>query len=261
MGKTEFLVTLIIFNLFFVMFVVAIVVYINKYRLRKKQYLNEMRLKNEIHEKELLTMQIEIQQATMQQIGRELHDNIGQKLTLVSLYAQQLLHENKAEQVNNRIEQISQITNESLEDLRNLSRTLTDDNISNKDIVTLIDNEISKIKSLHKCKISFENNLKNSDLSFSHKNVLLRVIQEFIQNSMKHSECENIFIKLTGPEAYLWKLELKDDGKGFVQDAHKSNGIGLANIRKRAEIIGAEYELTTAPNKGTAITLKIKHPS
>jgi signal transduction histidine kinase len=91
--------------------------------------------------------QLEIQQATMQQIGRELHDNIGQKLTLVSLYVQQMLYENKAPEASERIDQVSQIINQSLQDLRSLSKTLTDDNINQKEIVTLIQEEVDNTNS------------------------------------------------------------------------------------------------------------------
>jgi len=92
MGKTELLITIISFNIFFLMFVIAVFIYIRNYRQRKREYLNEIEMKNELHQRELLSTQLEIQQATMQQIGRELHDNIGQKLTLVSLYVQQMLY-------------------------------------------------------------------------------------------------------------------------------------------------------------------------
>ena len=95
MGKTELLIVIILFNILFVMFVTAVLIYIRSYKQRKKEHLNEIERKNELHQRELLSTQLEIQQATMQQIGRELHDNIGQKLTLVSLYVQQMLYENK----------------------------------------------------------------------------------------------------------------------------------------------------------------------
>lgn len=158
MGKTELYLTIILFNIFFVLFLVAVMIYIRKYKQRKIEYLNEIQLKNEIHQKELLATQLEIQQATMQQIGRELHDNIGQKLTLASLYIQQLLYENKVLEESERIDQVSQIINQSLQDLRSLSKTLTDDNINQKDIVTLIQEEVDNASVLKKCKIHFEHN-------------------------------------------------------------------------------------------------------
>jgi signal transduction histidine kinase len=258
MGKTELLITLILFNIFFVLFVAAIMVYIRKYKHRKKEYLNEIEVKNEIHKRELLATQLEIQQATMQQIGRELHDNIGQKLTLVSLYTQQLLYENKVPEVSERIDQVSQIINQSLQDLRSLSKTLTDDNINQKEIVTLIQEEVDNTNSFKKCKVSFEHNFKQLDLGFAHKNVLLRITQEFIQNSIKHAKCKNIFINLNTSEESLWELTIKDDGVGFDKSNIKSNGIGLTNMKNRAEIIGADFSLDSEKSKGTTLNIILK---
>jgi signal transduction histidine kinase len=258
MGKTELLITIILFNIFFVLFVAAVMVYIRQYRQRKKEYLNEIEVKNEIHKRELLATQLEIQQATMQQIGRELHDNIGQKLTLVSLYTQQLLYENKVTEVSERIEQVSQIINQSLHDLRSLSKTLTDDNINQKEIVTLIQEEADNTNTFKKCMVSFEHNFKQLDLDFVHKNVLLRITQEFIQNSIKHADCKNIFITLNTSDDALWELNIKDDGVGFDTSDIRSSGIGLTNMKNRAAIIGADFSLVSQKNKGTTLNIILK---
>lgn len=258
MGKTELLITIILFNIFFVLFVVAVMVYIRQYRQRKKEYINEIEVKNEIHKREILATQLEIQQATMQQIGRELHDNIGQKLTLVSLYTQQLLYENKVSEVSERIEQVSQIINQSLQDLRSLSKTLTDDNINQKDIVTLIQEEVENTNSFKKCIIRFEHNFKQLDLDFVHKNVLLRITQEFIQNSIKHADCKNIFITLGTSDEIIWELNIKDDGIGFDRSKITSNGIGLTNMKNRAAIIGADFSLESQENIGTTLNIILK---
>lgn len=255
MGKTELLITIILFNLFFVLFVAAIMVYIKKYKERKREYLNEIKITNEIHQKELLTTQLEIQQATMQQIGRELHDNIGQKLTLVSLYTQQLVHENKVPQASKRIEQIYQIINSSLQDLRSLSKNLTNDNISENEIVTLIQEEVNNLNALKKCKVTFQYNFENIHLEFVKKNVLLRITQEFLQNSLKHAQCSNIKIQLnSSPEIFL-TLKIQDDGVGFDYAKVTSDGIGLKNMKKRAEIIGGQFNLESKPHLGTTLTI------
>lgn len=261
MGKTELLITIISFNIFFLMFVIAVIIYIRNYRQRKKEYLNEIEMKNELHQRELLATQLEIQQATMQQIGRELHDNIGQKLTLVSLYVQQMLYENKVPEASERIDQVSQIINQSLQDLRSLSKTLTDDNINQKEIVTLIQEEVDNTNSFKKCKVSFEHNFKQLDLGFVHKNMLLRITQEFIQNSIKHSRCKNIFITLNTTEDILWELDIRDDGIGFDTSQIKSNGIGLTNMKNRAEIIGASFHMESKENEGTQLNIILKKQS
>ncbi len=258
MGKTELLITIVLFNLFFVLFVAAILVYIKKYKQRKREYLNEIKITNEIHQKELLTTQLEIQQATMQQIGRELHDNIGQKLTLVSLYTQQLVYENKVPQENERIEQIYQIINASLQDLRSLSKNLTNDNIIENEIVTLIQEEVNHINALKRCRVNFEHNFSEISLEFVKKNVLLRITQEFMQNSLKHARCSNINIQLkSSPETFL-VLKIKDDGVGFDYAKLAADGIGLKNMKKRTEIIGGEFNLESKPNFGTMLTITLK---
>lgn len=255
MGKTELLITVILFNIFFLGFIVAIMVYIRKYKQRKKEYLVEIQIKNEIHQKEILATQLEIQESTMKQIGRELHDNIGQKLTLVSLYTQQLLHENKFPDINEKIQQVSEIINHSIDDLRSLSKTLTDNKINRISIIELIQDEVNVANSVKKCKVSFEHDVENSDLSFEHKSVVLRIIQEFIQNSMKHSECKNIDIVFKSDAKTLWQLSVKDDGIGFNLNEIKSNGIGLTNMKNRAEIIGAQFTLTSEKNFGTSLNI------
>jgi len=259
MGETELFLTIILFNIFFIFFIVAVMVYIKKYKQRKVEYLSEIQIKNEIHQRELLATQLEIQQSTMQQIGRELHDNIGQKLTLVSLYTQQLLYENRVPEVSERIDQVSQIINQSLQDLRSLSKTLTDDNISQKEITTLIQEEVDNINALKKCDIYFEHDTENLDLDFVHKNVLLRITQEFIQNSIKHSQCKSIFIKLNTSEEKLWELIIKDDGVGFDTSKTLSNGIGLTNMKNRAKIIGAEFSFMSEANSGTSLNISFKN--
>ncbi|MEN4761537.1 histidine kinase [Chryseobacterium sp. C39-AII1] len=261
MGKEELIIVMVLFNLFFVMFVVAVVIYIWKYKQRKREHTIEIKKKNEEHQRELLATQLEIQQATMQQIGRELHDNIGQKLTLVSLYTQQLLYENKVPEVSETIDQVSQIVNQSLQDLRSLSKTLTDDNINQKDIITLIQEEVDNTNDFKSCKVHFESSIKNLDLEFVQKNVLLRIAQEFIQNSIKHSQCKNIYISLITSETEEWKLHLQDDGKGFDRSKITSNGIGLTNMKNRASVIGADYILESNEAAGTSLSIILKRNS
>jgi signal transduction histidine kinase len=258
MGKTELLVTIILFDIIFVLFIAAIFIYIRKYIKRKKEYLIEIAIKNEMHEKELLAAQLEIQQATMQEIGRELHDNIGQKLILVNLYSQQLLYENKFPECNAKIEQISQITNQSLQDLRNLSKTLTDESFTQVEIVDLIQKEVENINALKKCKVHFEHNFEYLDLNFKYKNAILRIIQEFIQNSIKHSQCTTIFIVLNTSKENLLELKINDDGIGFDTEKSSSAGIGLTNMKNRAAIINADFKLSSEKNKGTCIHLILK---
>lgn len=254
MGKTEDIVTIIIFNLFFIAFFIAIIIFIVQYKLKKKEHQTMLHQQQEQHQQEILSTQIEIQRQTMQHIGREIHDNIGQKLTLASLYTQQLAYENKAPQINGNIENISAIINQSLSELRELSKSLTDDTINDSSITKLLNNECNKINDLKICKVNFSSNSDMVNLDYKTKSVLLRITQEFLQNSIKHSKCKNINVSLVTDNKQL-ELSLLDDGKGFnVND--KSNGIGLQNIKKRTEILAGKYTLNST-SAGTQLVIEI----
>ena len=252
MWETEILIPILLFNLFLILFVVGIFVFIQQYRLKKKEHNTMLQNQIEIHQKELLSTQVEIQRQTMQHIGREIHDNVGQKLTLASLYTQQLAFENKAPQVTESIENISKIINESLSELRELSRSLTDNSIEKNTIYQLVDQEVKKIKDLNLCSISFECNQKSNDLAYTQKAILFRIVQEFLQNSMKHAQCKSINIQLNFSLDNV-QLLLEDDGKGFDVAKINTSGIGLANMQKRTEMIGGTFALVSSINKGTQL--------
>jgi signal transduction histidine kinase len=257
MRKEDLIITIILFNLFFIAFIIAILIYIRQYRLKKKEHNAMLRIQNEEHKRELLTTQIEIQTQTMQHIGREIHDNIGQKLTLASLYTQQLAYENKAPQINESIESISAIINQSLSELRELSKSLTDNSIDSSSISSLLESECSKINELKITKVSFTTNDDQIKLDYQRKSVLLRITQEFIQNSIKHANCHNISVSLYKTNDLL-QLKLEDDGQGFDLIASKlsKSGIGLSNMKKRAEIIGGKYNIQSNSN-GTNVLVEI----
>lgn len=255
MEQKEIIVFIIVVSIAIAIFITAIVLFVVFYQkkvvLQKKE---KQKMKFE-HQQELLSTQIEIQNQTMQHIGREIHDNIGQKLTLASLYAQQLAYENKAPHINENIENISKIINQSLTELRELSKSLTDNTIENTTISKLIKTECDKINEVKKCKLSFVTNDENLKLSYQYKVILFRITQEFIQNSIKHSKCKSIEINLKSTFENI-TLILNDDGIGF--DTLKNyNGIGIINMKKRTELLGGDFLLESTTNKGTTLSIKL----
>lgn len=255
MGEREITIIIVLFNLFLLLFIAGILVFIRQYKLKKNKHNALLLNQKQVHQKELLATQIEIQNQTMQHIGREIHDNIGQKLTLASLYTQQLAFENKAPQINDSIENISYIINDSLTELRQLSKSLTNNAINSLKIQDLINIECKNINTLKKCMINFNSNFEELDLTYEIKVVLYRITQEFIQNSIKHAACENIYVTLNLIDNFI-ELNLIDDGIGFDTNTSTNSGIGLKNMKKRAHIINATFKLTS-DSKGTDVLIRI----
>ncbi len=236
--------------------IIGIIIYIFQYRKRRLVNIKDQQAMKKEHQQELLSTQLEMQTQTMQHIGREIHDNVGQKLTLASLYTQQLAYENKAPQINDKIENIGNIINESLAELRQLSKSLTDDTINDNNITELLQLECDKVNDLKKCSVAFNCSQKNIALPYQTKSILLRIVQEFLQNSIKHAHCKNIQVDLNATEKQL-QLSLQDDGKGFEIKNNTNGGIGLANMKKRAELIGGSFNLESKKDSGTQLSITI----
>jgi len=256
MGENAIIVSLILFNIFFLAFIGGIIIFVRQYRIKKKAHIKQLEAIDFLHKKELLETQMEIQSQTMKYIGREIHDNIGQKLTLSSLYLQQLVFENKTLKITENVNNVNDIINESLTELRHLSKSLTDDTVKHHSIAELIKTECEKIEVLKIYNISYNCSLDLELSSYQAKSILLRVTQEFLQNSIKHSMCENIEVSIFNTKNNLI-LILKDDGKGFNIKNTKNKGIGLKNMQKRVEMIQGEFRLKSGKRKGTKLTVKI----
>jgi signal transduction histidine kinase len=244
--------TTMIILLAFVLSLLAVMIIYRKRRLDHNREIDRM---NERFTRELLKAQMEMQQLTMQHIGMEIHDDVGQKLVLAALYLQQLPFED--DRIEKKINSVSSIINESLADLRNLSKSLTAGSNLEGDLYQLIQTECNRVQIAGTCRVSLDSESISPQASQPIKNFVLRILQEFLQNSLKHANCANIRVRLQ-LEAGNLLIFASDDGKGFSPaDQGYNNGIGLKNMKKRAEMIGAAFSLDSSPGQGTSMQLQI----
>jgi len=210
----------------------------------------------QLYETQLYATKYEIQQLTMDNIGKEIHDNIGQKLTLASIYTQQLEHENSSAGTKEAIGNISGILNETLWEMRELTKSLTQNSIAEQLIYDLIEKECERVEKLKIIQAKFLCYNKKLDLETEIKTIIVRIVQEFIQNSIKHSECETISIVMHSNSGKI-VLVLTDDGKGFDPQRRYTNGMGLKNMEKRVKMLNGTIALESKLSFGTKITITL----
>lgn len=244
------------FTILLIAFVVTVLAVMLIYRKRKVQHSKEIEEINERFERELLQSQLEVQRQTMQHIGREIHDNVGHQLTLAYLYTHQLEPDQDKEGPD-LPQEIAGILDQALKDLRNLSKNLIKGDVhQTANLSQLLAEECSKLQSVNFCKVNFTASAFDRETSMEVNSFVLRILQEFTQNSLKHAECGQIDVslQLEGQQALLSAC---DDGKGFdLQQLPQERGIGLINMQKRAEIIGGAFTLASEPGKGTRMQLR-----
>jgi len=230
---------------------------------RKKQALNIVerdKLKVSF-QKELLQTQLEVQEQTMQTIGADLHDNIGQLLSLTSLTLNSIELDNtvKAQQ---KIDAAINLTIRSIKEMRLLGKLLQGDQLIVMGLSAAITYEINWIEKSGQYKVNYVNDGEMPASNSPDKDLILfRILQEILNNIMKHSKATEININLEYRDTTL-QLTVADNGIGFDLDNPPAdqNGMGLQNIRKRAGIIGGNVSISSSPGAGAIITVTTPYP-
>jgi two-component system, NarL family, sensor kinase len=223
-------------------FVIAMVFIHRQRQVQNRQKLDH--LKSE-YEKTILNIENEIQQETLTHIGRELHDNIGQLLSLAKLN----LNSNKPEKQAEGKAYINQI----IKEVRDLSKTLNLDWVESVTLDGFIQQQLQKIEATGFCQTSFEPDQSFFELGKDQKLVLIRVIQECLNNAIKHAQPDKLTIQFSNNGTFK-EIHIIDNGLGFDTN-QKSAGSGMFNLTKRMETIGGKFKLTSTVRKGTHITL------
>jgi signal transduction histidine kinase len=241
--------------------VIGLILLVTTYYRKKRSHLEEKRLLNQKFESELLKAQIEVQEQTMQLIASNLHDNIGQLLSLTNLTlgSINIKDEKKAE---TKVDTSIELVNKSIKELRELAKLLHGEQLLQQGIGAAIEQEVNWLSRSEIYNVHFENSTKD-DITISPQKdlVILRLFQEIVNNIVKHAQATKIEIQLHQQENWMF-LSVNENGIGFdYNEARKKNtGLGLFSIEKRVKMIGGTLDLQSSINKGTKIIIQIPYP-
>ena len=235
-------------TVFFIVIVLAI-----RYRRRKKE--NE-ELRSQFSE-QLLRSQLEIQEQTLQHVSRELHDNIGQIASLVKINLNTINLENP-EKSASKLDNTKELVKQLMTDIKLLSTSLNGDKLTRVGLFNALQNESDKLNKTGAFSSRFTQHDNIPPVNDEKAIIIYRMVQEILNNAMKHSEATEINI-----DAYYRQnsfiLSVSDNGKGFnvaekLADK-KDTGNGLLNLQERAKVIKATVQFDSAPGKGSTTTI------
>jgi signal transduction histidine kinase len=205
------------------------------------------------HQRQLTQATIDGQENERRTIGEELHDNIGQQLTTIKLfldYAKTTADGETAEMVSMSLKGIS----DAINDVRAMSRSLVPYTLKDLGLTESINELIDSLMRTRTLNIEFEYCEFNEEaIPENQKLSLFRIVQEQLNNIIKHSGAQNVWIRLFN-EAREFILQIKDDGKGF-DSSHPRKGIGILNIKNRAELFNGKAEIITEPGSGCQLVV------
>lgn len=248
---------LLIYMVAVLVIITALVVVFFVVFLKRKNKLLEDRIKQQqAFESEIARAQTETQEQTLKNIGWELHDNVGQLLSFASMQLSILKMQVDAD-VRDKFKDTTAAISESLSEVRALSKTLNNEVVLNIGFEKSISNELNRLNKLKFA--SAELKVIGDKIEFEdrkHEIIIFRILQEFLSNTVKYSQAENLNVILEYTDKNL-KITAKDDGVGFNMETVEK-GSGLINMRSRANLIGAAFSLESQPEHG--VTLILDYP-
>ncbi|MGC4035339.1 MAG: ATP-binding protein [Chitinophagaceae bacterium] len=256
-----FIIIAIILGLLLVGFIVTILFL---YQRRQHQQEQELARLKDIYDRELLRSQLEIQEGTLKTIAQELHDNIGQMLSVVKL-SMSVLPIEKEHPAQEMIKHSQQVLNKAILDLSDLTKSMHTDRIVDVGLADSIRFEIASIKRTGILQVDFS--VIGEEVSFDgQKSIFLfRMFQEMMNNIFKHSKATEVNVSLVYSADDIFIMEVEDNGQGFdVEEKRQTasaSGVGLKSIFSRAELIGAAIDVKSSPGKGTRIVVELSYPN
>ncbi len=205
-------------------------------------------------QKEITEAVIRVQEKERYEISRELHDNVNQQLTVAMMYIATV--EKGSENAEALLKQSSGFIYNAIEEIRKLSKALVTPLIKDFGLCKAIDGLLEDILVTNTMHLDFfYNDFYEEDISYEFKLNIFRIIQEQMNNIIKHANAKQVVIELYRDTEI--KLSIIDDGVGF-DPTSKRKGIGLNNIQTRTELYTGEMEIKSAP--GSGCTVRIKFP-
>jgi two-component system NarL family sensor kinase len=220
---------------------------------RSKRLAMEREKEREIsYIKELSGVKSEVQEQTLLNVARELHDNLGQMLTVTKMKTDGLSQEKFQEGQS----EIASLLDEMIGEVKFYSRTLNSDRLKNQGLYMSMSNELERISRMGVIHVQneLEATLKLDDPD--HEVIVFRIFQEFLNNALKHSEGDKYHFQ-SSTKANELLITMRDNGVGFDLAETAKTSSGLLNIKSRASLVGGAVQIQSTPEEGTSIELRI----
>jgi PAS domain S-box-containing protein len=200
---------------------------------------------------------IEAHEAERTWIGRELHDDINQRLALLAIDLSRWSHDASANEVTELVRHSLARVTEIAQDVQGLSHRLHSSKLDYLGLATAARSFCRELSEKNKVEIVFEHAGIPHTLSKEVSLCLFRVLQEGLQNAVKHSGVRSFTVDLQGTEESI-ELTVADTGSGFEeQEACTRHGLGLISMRERLQMVHGELSVKSQRGAGTTIRARV----
>jgi len=220
--------------------------------------INNQKIKELENNMQLQSMQsmIDGQESERERIAQDLHDSLGGLLSTIKLRFDKLVHEQKITGQESYTK-LYDLIDTACDEVRNISNDLKPGSLEKLGLIEAIRDLLNRYIHDHGPNIIFQyfGFEKPGTIDSNTALNIYRIIQELVNNSIKHANCKEIFVQLS-KSAYEMTISVEDDGKGFDAETVK-RGMGLENIRSRINYLKGEFNIESSDNQGTLFLVQI----
>ena len=229
----------------------------NRRRLRQQVELEQQQQRLE---RQRVAAVLEAEENERRRIGSDLHDGIGQLLTAAKLNLHALGHQlgDRLDGHRELLDNAMEVVDESFREVRGISHNLMPNALLKRGLAAAVRDFLNKLPSNQGLRVEVEAfGLDDVRLDPTVESVLFRVIQELVQNIIKHANASQISLQLVRNEDELTVM-VEDNGIGFDPAALGPDaGIGLRNVATRLAYLGGQAQFDSMPGRGTTVTLEV----
>lgn len=222
-------------------------------------YRNRINTYKRKQEKELRTM-IATQEEERKRISRDLHDDIGTKLSALKLFVSTFknnLQKKQYDETELLAQNTEQLIDETIKDVREMLVSLSPGILEEFGYTTAVEGLVNKINETKAIQIKLVIFGLKQRMARDYELALYRITQELVNNILKHAEAKNVSLQVGYRDGNII-LMIEDDGKGFNVDAHRE-GYGLKNMEARTKLLKGAMKIDSQPGRGTSLSIEIPY--
>lgn len=207
--------------------------------------------------RELSIRLVEAQENERRAISRELHDEVGQSLSAVLIGLGNLSAMLPAE-AKEQVVSLRTLAENSVRAVRNMALLLRPSMLDDLGLVPALEWQAREVQRLSRLRVKVIAQNVPDDMPEEHKTCVYRIVQEALNNCMRHADAENVEVTVKEEPGRLL-LRVQDDGKGFAPAQHK--GMGLVGIQERVANLKGHFRVDSAPGRGTLLAVELPYPA
>lgn len=254
----KYYIPLIIFGtLVFIMFVFILTTFLIIHKQRQRRYQLERSETEYKYRNQLLLSRLEVEELALKTVSSEIHDNVNQILGIVRMSLFHARQSYSREETDATVDEANDMVKDVIDNLRNLSHTLSGSGINKMGIINAIRKELANIHAHSQVQTKLVCEEEDLPLEGEQELLVFRIIQEALSNVIKHACASMVEIAITYAGDQL-AISVRDNGVGITadHDARDTGGIGMVNMHERAKILGGT--LTIESEKGAGCTLRLQ---